>query len=371
MKTISGQQSFSWWVGVVEDRNDPGRAGRVRVRCLGYHTPAKNAIPTDALPWAQVIMPITSASVSGIGQTPLGPVEGTWVVGFFRDGENAQQPIIIGTLPAVPDQPNNPEFGFNDPTTEKGNRPNGPYPLMSYLGTASENDDGKEIYPEAEPDLNKLARGITLGTIVPTKISGASGHAGHPVANGATGNWNEKYPPYDAQYPYNHVLESESGHVVEIDDTPDHERMHLYHKTGSFQEYHPDGSKVDKVIKDHQGFVLGDEQIHITGDTDILVGSMSEGGNESRFTLLVRGNADIQVDKNSKIVTKGNVEVLTEGDAEVHTKKNLSVKTDGDFRHDVGGTTVINSSGNMTLNAPRIDLNPPGGAGSSTVEITI
>ena len=46
--------------------------------------------------------PITSATVSGIGQTPLGVVEGTWVVGFFTDGNRAQQPVIIGTLPGVP-----------------------------------------------------------------------------------------------------------------------------------------------------------------------------------------------------------------------------------------------------------------------------
>ena len=48
--------------------------------------------------------PITSATVSGLGQTPLGAVEGTWVVGFFQDGADAQQPIIIGTLPGVPSE---------------------------------------------------------------------------------------------------------------------------------------------------------------------------------------------------------------------------------------------------------------------------
>ena len=48
--------------------------------------------------------PMTSATVSGLGQTPLGAVEGTWVVGFFQDGADAQQPIIIGTLPGVPSE---------------------------------------------------------------------------------------------------------------------------------------------------------------------------------------------------------------------------------------------------------------------------
>ena len=366
MEKFAGRNSFVWWVGVVEDRNDPLLMGRCRVRCYGWHSADKNAVATEDLPWAHPVQPITSAAVSGVGQSPLGPVEGTWVVGFFRDGDEGQHPVIIGTLGGIPNEPNQPNIGFYDPNSEQGTRPNGPYPLTTYLGESSTDDDGNVIYPEAESDTNRLARGATTGTITVSKIEGASAHLGHPVANEVVEGWDEKYPPFNAQYPYNHVLESESGHTIEIDDTPDNERMHLYHRTGSFQEYHPDGSKVDKVVKDHQGFVLGNEQIHITGDTDILVGSMSEGGNESRFTLLVRGNADIQVDKNSNIVTKGN--------ATVHTHKNLTMKTDGNYEHQVGGTTVINSGGNMTLQAPRIDLNPGGGgaaAGDATVEITI
>ena len=97
-----GKDGFQWFVGVVEDRQDPQRVGRVRVRCLGYHTPDNVQLPTADLPWAHPMNPITSATVSGVGQTPLGVVEGTWVVGFFQDGEDAQQPIIMGTLPGVP-----------------------------------------------------------------------------------------------------------------------------------------------------------------------------------------------------------------------------------------------------------------------------
>ena len=37
--------------------------------------------------------PITSATISGIGQTLIG-VEGTWVVGFFTDSDDAQMPMI-------------------------------------------------------------------------------------------------------------------------------------------------------------------------------------------------------------------------------------------------------------------------------------
>ena len=82
MKNFMGKDGFTWFVGVVEDRNDPQKLGRLRVRCLGYHTEDLTKLPTSDLPWAHVMNPITSATVSGVGQTPLGCVEGTWVVGL-------------------------------------------------------------------------------------------------------------------------------------------------------------------------------------------------------------------------------------------------------------------------------------------------
>ena len=104
MSEFMGKNGFQWFVGVVEDRQDPQTLGRLRVRCLGYHTENLEKLKTADLPWAHVMNPITSATVSGLGQSPLGAVEGTWVVGFFQDGSDAQQPIIIGTLPGVPSE---------------------------------------------------------------------------------------------------------------------------------------------------------------------------------------------------------------------------------------------------------------------------
>jgi hypothetical protein len=80
--------------GVVEDRNDPLSLGRVRIRFVGLHSEDKLKIKTEDLPWAYPVQPITSAAMNGIGTSPLGPVEGTWVVGFFRD-QNMQQPVYF------------------------------------------------------------------------------------------------------------------------------------------------------------------------------------------------------------------------------------------------------------------------------------
>ena len=75
------------YYGIVEDRQDPLEIGRVRVRVHGIHTDKKSDISTPDLPWAQVILPTTSAGFSGFG-APHGLVEGSTVVLFFKDEEN-------------------------------------------------------------------------------------------------------------------------------------------------------------------------------------------------------------------------------------------------------------------------------------------
>lgn len=92
---------FRWWIGCVENRLDPIKAGRCQVRIVGFHTDDKTILPTEDLPWALPIQPITSAAISGVGSAPLGPVEGTWVVGWFLDGADMQQPAFFGTIGGI------------------------------------------------------------------------------------------------------------------------------------------------------------------------------------------------------------------------------------------------------------------------------
>ena len=223
-QNFMGMDGFHWFVGVVESRQDPSQLGRVQVRCLGYHTDDLVDLPTQDLPWAQVMTPTTSSANSGIGTSPSFIIEGTWVVGFFMDPEK-QQLVIMGSLPGIPTQEIHIAKGFNDP--------NGLYP--------------KELN---QSDVNKLARGTNTITKTPDIITG------------------EPDNPYNAVYPNNHVFESESGHVIEIDDTTNAERIHVYHKSGSFVEFHPNG---DVVTQHKNGFrtVTGNDNIHVTGDLTI------------------------------------------------------------------------------------------------------
>jgi hypothetical protein len=71
---------------------------------FGYHTNDKTKLPTQDLPWAHCIQPANSASAGGVGSSPTGPIEGTWVIGFWRDPDFFQEPMVFGTLPGTPTQ---------------------------------------------------------------------------------------------------------------------------------------------------------------------------------------------------------------------------------------------------------------------------
>ena len=87
--------------GVVENRQDPLKLGRCQVRVVGLHTHDKNLIKTEDLPWAYPLQPITSAGISGIGHSPIGFVEGSWVIVMFRD-DDKQQPVLLGSIGGIP-----------------------------------------------------------------------------------------------------------------------------------------------------------------------------------------------------------------------------------------------------------------------------
>jgi hypothetical protein len=90
-----------WWVGVVESINDPIKQGRVRVRIYGIHSASPSDIPPSALPWAQVVAPVTQGGTSGINGTPVGIQPYAQVFGIFLDGKHSQLPLVLGSIPRV------------------------------------------------------------------------------------------------------------------------------------------------------------------------------------------------------------------------------------------------------------------------------
>ena len=97
-----GKDGFFWWVGEVEDNEDPMELGRVKVRVLGYYTSFDGGtvadLPTDGLPWATVLQHTSQAGNNGQGESTGQLQPGAIVLGFFLDGEMAQMPMVLGVM---------------------------------------------------------------------------------------------------------------------------------------------------------------------------------------------------------------------------------------------------------------------------------
>ena len=350
MKNFMGKDGFQWFVGVVEDRNDPKTLGRVRVRCLGYHTEDLVKLPTADLPWAHPMNPITSATVSGIGQTPLGAVEGTWVVGFFTDGNRAQQPVIIGTLPGVPkDLPVKDDTkGFQDYIS--GSFPKYKETDVNRLAVNEKDDDGNETNPHSTLTQRRTTRELAVGTAqIDGVVTGvAQFDADLDTENG--GKWDQPEIPYNAEYPHNHVYESEGGHLKEFDDTKDNERINERHTSGSGYEIGPDGTKVTKVVKDNYNIITNDDYCHIQGtsrqtvDKGLRVRVNSKGESGNNYNIEVGQGSSLNIEVNG-----GNINLVTlgtgqdAGDININASRDLNMQIGRGMNIDVIGTITESS----------------------------
>lgn len=108
--------------GVVEDRMDPKKLGRVRVRIYGDHPFSKTkgdvaGLETEDLLWFQVLLPATSATESGVGNSPTGILEGSSVFGLYLDKYKTSG-IVLGTWAGIRTEMPNYTEGFSDPNQQ-------------------------------------------------------------------------------------------------------------------------------------------------------------------------------------------------------------------------------------------------------------
>lgn len=545
---LYARDGFWWWVGVVEDRMDPLKLGRCRVRILGYHIENKRQLPTQDLPWAMPMTPIFSAAISGKGDAPLGPLEGTWVIGFFADGKECQTPIMMGTMGGMPGSsnaciaqsqavsntvnaqrdsngniiydekgvaipvepaavdPNSSasraifgtlppleqtdiqalmdaialkesssvaggaqnyhitntigyagkyQFGAGALTTLGYLKPNlstrprqnsdmedsqiwsgksdcnslqdflanknnvqevAMFELLRFnynelkrlnvidagtstkeqvagylaaahlkgaggakqLSTGNDNVDGNgtaassyyamgaqavggtgtkpvaaasrssvfasaanaisktitgfagalnnpklgtpdgysdpnSVYPKCDytgrADTNKLATNNDKLDDTPKPVKDENRVQNVDTANGAA-SWEEPPSAYAAKYPYNKVKETESGHVIELDDTPNAERIHIYHKTGTYVEIDREGSVSYKVMGENYNIYTRNNRVYTQGNMDVTV--------DGAKSLLVKNTLDVEV--------IGKTTVNLKDDCDINVSKDLRIK---------------------------------------------
>lgn len=315
-------ESPSFFYAVVENRLDPLKLGRCQIRIAGLHTDDLVELPIEDLPWAYPAQPITSGALNGVGDAPIGPLEGTWVIGLTRDVKGYNDLVFFATLGGIPQEISKPNLGFNDPI--------GRYPLKDYI---------------AEPDTNRLTRNEKIDkTIVDLK---EKNRINAFYSANVSAKLSEPVSMYDAIYPFNHVKQSESGHFFELDDSPEGERIHLFHRAGTFLEFHPNGDKVIKVQGNSTEITIKDDKVYVRGSKFVSV-----DGNEE---VLIRGNQDVRIVGNQTINILGSQEINVEGDSAITINGDADLDVVGDKTVTVGGDYIIDVKGDYILSATNLE----------------
>lgn len=529
------------YTGCVENRQDPLKLGRCQVRVVSLHNHDKSQLKTEDLPWAYPMQSITSAAISGIGHSPLGPVEGTWVVIMFRD-DDEQQPIILGSIGGIPQSQGTIDYddesmilkqdgylpgsaeqtltGENGTTavnssSDRAEEDVGLNPASSYtpsadaialikeyeglkltayqdtggiwtIGYGTTSINGAPVYPgqtitEAQaneylnthlttsvsPIINSKTKapitqsmydalccftynlgsgnfskstllkelnagkyldsatmfsdwtkddGVVLPGLVKRRgsekdlflkngVPNVSGELTPPVSDttpvDSTANssglkpatsqamtlgfrdpkgkyplylnepdtnklarhedikktivrkkelarekgvisafnvtWDQSPIPYNSLYPYNHVFMSESGHIMEFDDTPNSERVHIYHKTGTYTEIDSNGTEVKRIVGDKYEILERNGHLYIKGTADVTID----------------GNHNVKINNalNVEVSGKTTVNVYNDADINVSGNMNLSVKEDLNIR---ANNINMEAAGNINLSSASI-----------------
>lgn len=246
------------------------------------------------------------------------------------------------------DRAKNLNTGFTDPDMK--------YPLRSHIG---------------EPDTNRLARSKIAGTAVEKKD--ATRVTGVKRADGTT--YSQPATPYNAKYPYNHIYQTESGHIQEFDDTPENERIHWYHKSGTFTEVDVNGSHVNRIIGDgyeiidNNGYVYvrgalsltseGVTNIYVNADCNLKVEGITHLQMLNDVTWDIAGDLSVNVGGNTQLksssvsveAASGEINMFSTASTNIQASSGINVKSATSTNIDSSGSTSVNSGGITSIDA--------------------
>ena len=263
-----------FFIGVVENTLDKSNQGRVQVRAFGVHGD-NSEIPTELLPWAVCV-----AGNYDVNHTP--PPINSFVFGMFLDGSEGQHPMILGIVPGQYAEKHDPVkagWGVVPPFEPE---------LLGAMGAP------RDI---GQVQKSKLVRGEDLDT---TYIESQYANAiqKQKIADSDT-TWSEPPPAYAAKYPYNRVIET-ARHSIEIDDTPNAERITIHHNSGAYIEIDAIGTVKERANSDRY---------------EINIGTKHESSGHSVVTI--NGNSHVYVKGNKTEEIMGNYKRIVHGENEV------------------------------------------------------
>ena len=133
-------------------------------------------------------------------------------------------------------------------------------------------------------------------------------------------------PLQPTKYPYAQVRETQSGHVIETDDTAGAERVLIKHRTGAGIDLRPDGSIIINARNNTVRVTAGDEKV------------------------IVEGNGELVYNGNMKLNVSGNLDISVGGDFNVTTGGDKKETIKGSTKYDITGSQTTTVGHNMASN---------------------
>ncbi|MFZ9301803.1 MAG: hypothetical protein ACO239_00445 [Sediminibacterium sp.] len=134
-----------------------------------------------------------------------------------------------------------------------------------------------------------------------------------------------------SEYPYNHVQQTESGHSLEFDDTPNYERIRLQHRIGNYTEIQSNGDELHKIVGDEFEVVVKNRHVLIKG----------------YCTVTIQGDSVLNVEGDVYQKVKGNVKQKIDGDVDIVADGEINLSSKSDINLTAGG-----AAGQVNLSAP-------------------
>jgi len=212
-------------------------------------------------------------------------------LGSFKTAQMLNNPLSLALCLAFP-------LNYLTQALRKGfiDAVNGAYPKYKNETDVNRLSVNDEDLPHSSLTIRKADLDNAVGTAQIDGIFNGVAQITSDLGVVVGGEWSEPETPYAAEYPHNHVYESEGGHIREMDDTPGKERIHERHARGSGYEIHPDGSKVTRVKQDNYTITTNDDYTHIQGtqrhttDEGVRIRCNANGEDGNNYNIEVGAN---------------------------------------------------------------------------------
>lgn len=183
------------------------------------------------------------------------------------------------------------------------------------------------------------------------------------VQNTGQATWDEPSVAYNAEYPYNRVIETGSGHVIEMDDTPGGERIMIYHRNGSYIQMSPTTTTIKSSNeaynvneKNYHMYVGGTNIITIEGDSHVLIKGNKIEEIMGNYQQIIHGNHEVGVAGQMNMIGGEQGQIRAANLILESNVENLNIKTGKNIRFESGESIHFKSKNLFIQGSETVNL---------------